>query len=548
MQINEKITKVIPLQNTSQTKQYNYLNYPILNGEAQSQTFKNYLKFATRYNEAARIADKEILEYNDNLVQCTETELQAALHFMNIRKGLPVQQYNTDVLQFNAMFQKVLVPQKRIPKLGAGHKNAFEALVTFQAGQLNHLTKTLHKFSGSARMLKNELPEIEATYHELLNVKDENGSSKYHIECKRSVQNHLNRLEEVGAITRTFCGSTHPFKVKINPEILLVLDGNQPKQQTQQNRALNSKNAKILPDKDITTRTINNNRIKSDEKISSIIQMNGLSPLIASFPAESYRVTSGISKESFSTGRGLLAQNLTENLIKPNEFAEKLANNEFVNYQVPSKNYYKKLLYNSNVTREEMKHFLLQDLLKQASKIWQNHEKLSHYNKNAMIGSWANTIIEFNDYYLVDQGTQTTYTKEHLYKLMEQFRWRIKIAANCFKKENWFALFPSQYFDRMRKSPADVAFQGTRFMWDRHQTNQAAKQTNLQKRIAEAKERKEIARLNNLYKTAIQKYVFGKKDKIWLINYVSRNLPNHYSANLGKNVNEYREKIAKKAA
>ena len=84
------------------------------------------------------------------------------------------------------MFQKVLIPQKRIPKLGSGHKSAFEALVTFQAGQLNHLTKSLFRLSGSARMEKKELPEIEATYHELINVKDENGSFKYHVQCKKN--------------------------------------------------------------------------------------------------------------------------------------------------------------------------------------------------------------------------------------------------------------------------------------------------------------------------------------------------------------------------
>lgn len=548
MQSNEKITKVVSLYNSSQTKEYNYLNYPILNSEAQSQTFKNYLKFATQHNCNARLLDKEISEYNDQLVKCSETELQAAKYFLSIRKNLNVTQYNEDVLQFNAMFNKVLVPKRKMSKLGAGHKNSFEALVTFQAGQLQHLTRSLHKLSGSARMLKNELPEIEATYHELLNVKDENGSSKYHVECKRTVQNHINRLEELGVVKKTFCGSTHAFKVKINPEILLVLDGNSPKRQTQQNQGLNSENVKILPDKDITTRTINNKGIKSEENFSSILQRSGLSATLNSFPAESYKVTSGISKTNLSTGRGILAQNLTENLINPREFAIKLTNNEFINYQVPSKNYYKKLVNNSNVTREEMKQFLLQDLLKQASKIWQNHKNLSFYSENAMIGSWMNTMEEFNDYYFVDQGAETTYTKAHLYKLMEQFRWRIKIAANCFKNKDWFALFPSQYFDRMRKNPSDVAFQGTRFMWNRSQAKQAAKQTNLQKRIAEEKQRNEVLKYNNLYRKAIQNYVLGKKDKLWLISYVNRNLPNHYSENLGKNVNEYREKITKKAA
>ena len=157
---------------------------------------------------------------------------------------------------------------------------------------------------------------------------------------------------------------------------------------------------------------------------------------------------------------------------------------------------------------------------------------------------WKSLTIIF----LVDQGTKSTYTKEHLYKLMQQFRWRIAIAAKCFNDKNWVALFPSQYFDRMRKNPGDVAFQGTRFMWHRFQDKQAAKQTNLQKRTAEAKQRNEVLKYNDLYRKAIQNYVLGKKDKLWLISYVNRNLPNHYSENLGKNVNEYRDKIAKKAA
>lgn len=543
MQNNKKNTKVTPLLTNTVNTGYSYINYPNLDSAAQSETFANFNKFVSSYNENAKQLDKDVATYNSALVKCNEQELKSAKYFMKTRKTLPVEEYNAEVEAFNNMYKKILVAKKRPLKLTSGHINAFKALVSFQAGQLKASCNFKLKMDKTTRIERNNIA-FTAARHELSNAKDQNGSYIYPV-CKETVANHLKRLDELGVINVVFQGSNNPYFIQISPKILVVSDGNPPKRQNDENQLFNPPKAKNLQHKDITTRTLNNNRIKETETFSVILERSNINVAHNSFPAESYKITRGLSNQNFNTGGGIFYENFVQKIENPKELAQKLANNEFLDYQLPTPKYYRTIVNNTNISAEQMKQFIIQDLLKQASKIWKNHHKLNFYDKNATIGGWLNVMSDFNDYYLADQGSKLTYRKDHLLKLVEQFRWRISLASRIFsQKTDWIALFPAQYFDRTRKSPTDVAFQGTRFMWDRH----IAKIQSKTSRTVNQKQAEAIRKLNLKYKNAIQKYVLGKKDLNWLISYTNSHLPAQYLQNLDKNIKEYQERINKKAA
>lgn len=556
-QKKQKVTKLIP-PHSSHSKEYNYLNYPILTEFAFATTMSNYLAFSQQYNSNVTSKNRDIRKHNKSILDA-ENKLPALKYFYEVYSGLnSTKDYNNAADMFNKMHQGNFVKKRLFGKLTAYHKSSFEAIIRVFGGNLMSLVTSNNKIGDSNRVLKKDTIPFNTSRNILLKVTDKNGNRVYDV-CDKSVFNHIARLEDVGLVTKTNRGFAikngkkefREFKIEINPQILLLIDGNPPKQKSTENQQVKSTYKNNLPIIDNTTRTNYNKELKSTEKISEL-NLRRSQASHNNYPADSYRNTRGINNENLKTPGSKILQKIKKLLIEPRVFAEQLANNEYVNYTPLSKYFLSTLKNNPFVNNEIVRQIVIQDKFKQANAIWKNHNKYSKYNHSAMIGSYLNALAEHNENFLISNNC--AFSKDVIIKSrISEYRWRIGFAKSSFSSEkykNFLAPFPSVYFDPTRKSKADACYYGTKSIWIVAQDKKEARTTKKNLQLEAEKQRKFDRKANDLYKKAIKKYINGHQNYNWLQNYIasSQYFSQEFFEALPESVNFYRNEQLKQVA
>lgn len=498
-------------------KRYSYINYPYIDAEAYRETMRNYRQFVHEYNNQAIAYNKNVSLYNSNFTSTkNETLVKEIKDFKAKYNRLFSRKYNSKVIAFNEAKGKVFIKKKNIQTIKYGTELFFSVILGFYTKQLRQYTVTQHKLGLPTGMDKNSLKRVEIDHRKLATHKIDD-IPRLGI-CKRTAQNHVKRLREAGLLTHyVFSNQFNAIKVCINSKILIVLDGNLPKQQNTEKQLVNSVNGKDLHHNSDTIRTLLKEKKKKSDvfNIGSLIS-GSIQETMKTIPAVSYKNTRGKSQKTDSQN---VSQKISKNarkLIQDDvQFAKDLTNKIYDNHTVLRYERLNKAIMYSDLSSVEFKKLLVHDLIKQSSKIWKNHTVYE--------GEWKRTITILNENLF-----KNITTKEQMLIKLREYRWKINFARKWFQKNSVNALFPYDYFDNTRKTTAEIGFYGLHYAWKTHLNYCEKRKKAHKQRQIEANKRKR--RINNTkkYQNILQKYFAGKVNFEKMYDYINHNLPKQY--------------------
>ncbi|TCP22406.1 hypothetical protein EV195_11255 [Tenacibaculum skagerrakense] len=533
-------------QTQANATSYNYINFPYLNREGMKSAMDKYRRYVYEYNTEVQKENKEITRYNKavELPKCIELrDLKKITQVYENKQGLFAREYNKAVEALSKELQVSYLPKKRIQKVKYTSELVFNVLVGFYISQLKSRNTYLQAVGRPTRVLKNDLPKLKIDNRKLA-THTILGIPRLDF-CKKTAQNHIKRLREAGVlINYHYTNQYKPISVHFNTTIVQVLEGKSPKKQNSQNQLVTRECEKKLPYNSDSSIYIKRKEIKDYENFIAR-EKCGLESKGSVCPADGYKNTTEIStakrqtraREHRSMMRKLLpdflqttpensgtssvlTRNFLSKLMDDRELAQELTTGKYNSYTGLSYHYLRKIEQYGNVSTDEFRAVLIQDVIKSSAKIWKHHSSVH-------VGSWKNAINELNEV-LFSGITQ----KETLIEKLKEYRFKLEFARKWFLKHNHNALYPSLYFDVNRKSSSGVGFFGLHSVWVSHQKYKSKKsqEQNASRRNESARVRKASAkrRLDN----AIRAYRKGKYTAKQLYDYVQDNLPYEYVTEL----------------
>lgn len=527
-------------------KYYAYINFPYLSSKSIKKTMDNYRAFREHYNGKAKEINKEIKQYNSEVVisELSDDQKRRKLDFQKKNSTLFVWEYNRLAEIENN--KQPIIPKKKVQTIKLGAELIFHVLVGFYASQLRDRNEYLSSLGKSTSVLKTGMPKLRLDQRKLAKHKS-NGISRLGI-CKKTAQNHIKRLLEAGVLVHyTFINRQKPIHFNINHKILVILDGNLPKSQTPENKGLLESFEKELPDnRERYIYNSINKKYKSKECAKSTSLNKSGSMLEQHLPVADVLQTATrhtnednkqnspgaakiqniipefIAKEKKKAlkkvpeGRHkVLSENFLNNIMDERELAKQLAQGKFEKYRPLPFNYLKKVEMYGHVSLEEFRTVLIQDFIKTSAKIWKNH--------TVEVGSWKNAITMLNA-----QLFARIQNKDVLIIRLQQYRWRLDWARKWFlanKEVN--ALYPSLYFDKHRTQSFEIGFSGTRKFWMKNVKKKKELEMKDRQRLHKGNSRK-----RSKFNEAIFKYRRGEYTHVQLYRYVQDNLPHQYLKSL----------------
>lgn len=497
---------------------YSYINYPMIDREAYHETMKNYRQQKNEYNIQVAAYNKLVngynLAHNPKEAKKYASEISA---FKEINNSLFTNQYNKQVVAFNEKVGFVCIKQRTKQTIKDATELFFSVIVGFYAKQLKKYNKALEQTGQSTRIAKNNLKALEIDHYKLANHNID-GITRL-TSCKRTAQNHIKRLREAGILTNYFySGQKKAIKVHLNPKILVVFDGKTPKKQNIENERFTPIESKDLHDNSDSTRTL----LKEKEKKSNVFNIGSLITDLMPQSDVFYKNTSSNKNpldEKANQGppknaniNRKISENARKIIIDDRQLAENLFKKVYEKYEVLRFDRLLQLEMYSDLSNEEFKTLLVQDIVKQSYKIWKNH--------NVFQGEWKRTINRLNEILF-----KNIETKEMMLQKLKEYRWKINFARQWFLKNQPNALFPYQYFDPTRKNTNEIGFSGLHFAWKSHLKYNELKAKKLQNEKIEAKKRQrrlsDVKKMNNI----LQKFYTGKINFNKMYDYINQNLP-----------------------
>lgn len=541
----------------SETRNYNYINYPYLDKEAVVTTMDNFRAHRDKYNANAALYNKSVNRFNKELVLVKKQALRdRILAFEDKNKTLFTVEYNKEVDALNLILGANCVRKKRIQKISHHLDNIFNVFLGFHVAQLKKRNGNLMEKGKSTTVFKNAMPRIEMNYKKTLSHKL-NGNLRLDI-CRKTLYNAIQRLIEAGVLNNyLFINKDRPVYFNINPQILAVLDGNFPKKQNTENQLVSIEQKKKLPTLNNTTRTFLLKGFKKDDcekftdqdKCGSMPKKNVSSSLRL---AGSYKSTNVMDtknkkeptaaeikkiKPAFLKNKPVSANlnlKLREKVVKSvlceNLLAKMLSEGRFNDYKGVRYDDVNKIIQSSGLDLDDLKRFFIQDFIKSSAKIWKNHD--------VYVGEWRKTINM-----LQTQLFNGIYHGQKLLEKLKEYRFKLEFARKWFTHSTINALYPSMYFDVTRTLKKEVGFYGLHDVWIKHlEKNKAAKlsenknkeATRSRKSYWEKNFKKEADKKSLALKNQQKFYVFlqnffnNKLSKDELCKLVKTNLPEKY--------------------
>ncbi|MCF2875408.1 MULTISPECIES: hypothetical protein [unclassified Tenacibaculum] len=554
-------------ENQTPNKYYSYINFPYLDRESIKATMDKYRQYVNKYNKQADEENEQIRNYNNTKVihhySLTDSQKKRKKEFETENNYLFVKQYNELVEKENS--KEAFIPKKKLQKIKFQSEIIFHVLIGFYTSQLRTRNTYLMEMNRPTSTLKNSLPKLKIDHRKLATHKIAD-IPRLDI-CKKTAQNHVKRLREANIlINYVRINQNKPVQVNINPQILEILDGKEPKSQTLENKRFSPTFSKTLHDNSDATRTNLKEKERKDcakgtglNKSGSMLEGNESNNAC---PADGYKGTKGINKIN-SLGRAeikkilpnflkpgvenskvsgkyeVITQNFLSRLMDDYELAQKLANGEFDDYKGLRYSYLQQIAMYAHVNRDEFKKIILQDFIKSSAKIWKNH--------NVYPGEWKKTINALNEQFL-----ENIVNKETLIKKLREYRWKLNFARKWFiKKAQMKALFPYKYFDKNRTQTNEIGFYGLHKVWLKNkkykeQREQEKKRLEIEASAREREKKEEKRRISIQQKLtkAINKYESGKYTHEQLYSYVQDNLPHEYLLSLPNLINKNNQNLA----
>lgn len=501
-------------------RKYNYINYPYLDSTAVKTTMDNYRKYVFNYNEKVAQENIEIKKHNYSIkseAELTKKEKNKVAIFQKANKHLFTREYNSLVNEENA--NNAIIPLQRIQEIKYNSELFIWVLIGFYGSQLKSNNAYLLEMNQSTRVLKNAMPKLKIDHRKLATHKIK-GIPRLSI-CKKTAQNHIKRLREAKVLVNyKYINQNHPISVNFNTEILEILDGNQPKSKTTEKQQITLSNDNVLPHNNDYTRTkLKEKEIMDFAKGKGLRKCGSILEKVVS-NRRFYKNTKGMKIKNITeppkNENTLLTKNFKNKLLEDQEFAERLANGDFFEYQGLRYDYLQKVMQYAQISTEQYRQIIIQDIIKSSSKIWKNH--------TVHVGEWKRTINA-----LKEQLFHYHPNKEVIYKRIFEYRWKLDWARKWFIKHTEVkALYPFNYFDPTRTTKQEVGFAGLHKKWLKHKDYLKNRVLEKKKQVQDSNTRKRKLTAQKKLTNAIKKFEGGKYNYQQLYNYIQDNLPNDY--------------------
>lgn len=151
---------------------------------------------------------------------------------------------------------------------------------------------------------------------------------------------------------------------------------------------------------------------------------------------------------------------LVKTTLHPTDLCEQLAKGVFNSYKVIDIRILQAEANAGILTPEEFFEVVIQDLLKQSAKLY--------IGKNVYAGTWQNAYNQLKENYF-RTFTGVVFQKYIIAEMLQEYRWRLGYAHRyCLSHPEFNLLFPSDYFDRTRKTRHEGGFEYTKKAWNKH--------------------------------------------------------------------------------
>lgn len=499
--------------------------YPAIIEDAFARTMDNYRKYIATYNFQTEAENDLIRKHNlaiDRMLKEKPLTTEQRDHIVSFRMkfgNLNPRDFNNEVDQY--VYGKV-TKKKTIQTVKYQTELIFQNFLHLYNSQL---MKQNERYMKGGIITKRPIQEFKVNSYLVTSLK-RNEVNSIDV-CRKTVRNHRQRLEEAGVfIEYHFAGRNRAVELHINPEILVVLDIHTMKIKNAEKQRLTLTSGKLLLDNNESTGTLINKIQKKENVCNNSQDIRSSSEALT--PSYLFFTGTHASKQQKNTAPPAeksvkiftFSDKLREQILHPQDLAQRLTNNEFVNYKPIDIRDLHTEAHSGTLTREEFRELCIQDFFKSVSKIWKE--------STPFIGSWK---IAINQYYhskwMAFNGF--AFNKVNLVDDISQMRWRIEWSRKWFTKHPAFKpLFPSDYFDFTRKTNREVGFEYTKKKWQEHLTATTNYDNLRKKQEKNSKLRKETINHAKKCEMIVNRFLKNKITYSQLYDYVEKNLPSQF--------------------
>lgn len=499
--------------------------YPCIIDEAFSKTMDNYRSYVANYNIKVEVENKEINVWNSAASTQTLSDVEKVFTqaFVIKHKHLSDRKYNAYVEEHHKE-RGVFIEKRPIKKVRSHSRHIFTAFIAAYNDQLIQKNKSYIDLGVTT---KRPVPGIKINSRFITKMK-QNGIS---IDlCSKTIRNHRDRMEEAGILlNKKFNGSTYAVEYQINSEILVIFDFKTQQLTTSENQSLTKEKWKVLPDNDVSTRTLlKENKMNENGKTDFQEERSSAS----GFTIVYYGTRTPVSKiEKPNEGGAAENVNFSEKLLSTieheQELSEKLSNNEYINHTPIDIRLLTHEAYKGTLSNEEFRQVVIQDFFRTANKLFKN-------SPTVYVGSWRKTINRYL------QAKFMLYNDKPMQKVniledIQELRWSVEWSRKWFlQNPDVKILYPNDYFDFSRQKTFEIGFEYIRkTKYKEHLQKIENKKTAKSKADAKAKRRAYSYRFN----AAISRFINNKTTFDQLKAFVKNNLPKEFNENLLVKVN-----------
>ncbi|MFC4818138.1 hypothetical protein [Flavobacterium sp. GCM10023249] len=500
--------------------------YPCIVDEAFAITMDNYRKYIAKYNTQTSEENAAIELWNSTINKTqerNEVENTFITLFYKNYSHLNSRDYNQKVEEFyndrTIQLEKVKIqPVKYATEL------LFSAILSAYNAQLINQNSEYMKLLVA---VERPISPMKLNSWFITQMK-RNGVQALDL-CSKTVRNHRDRLFEAGVLTgRCFKGSKSAIECHVNPEILTVLDFQNNQMRKFENQSINPEEGKILPDNDVSTRAIKDKKEKKENGTTDFLKEGSSGKALT---ITYFSTGTPVRNQAKKTEGAAVGANFSENLLRTLEdeqiLAEKLAENQFIEYKSIDIRYLTHEAYNGTLTNEEFVQVVVQDFFKSSNKLWKN-------NTTAYPGSWKLALNQYlKSKFRLFNGNPMQ--KVNILDDIQELRWRLEFARKWFlQNPNMQILYPNNYFDFSRTKSYEMGFEYTKEKYKNH-LKKIEKQGQVRAK-AEAKAKRRA--LSYKYNTKVNQFLNNKIDYDQLKKYVQNNLPKEFQENLSIHINK----------
>ena len=500
--------------------------YPYINAAAFAATMDNYRLYISAYNDMVKEINIEIDKYNASVRtfrasdKLNQVQIQFSAIFLRKNSHKETKEYNELVTEFNTDRGLVLEKRKHLTVKYAS-EIVFQQMVYLYSLQLQ---KNSNEYLKLGIIDATPVRQMEVNPHHLTNLK-RNEVQSINV-CNATIRNHRKRLEEAGVfVDYLFRGHKTGLKMHISSRILVVFDAKTQLLSETDYQHVTSPFGKEFPHNNEDTRTIKTN-INKRENGKSDFQVLGtpaaglLSSFYGNIPKQDEKSKLGGRAANVKVSNNF-SDKLESSILHNQDFAQKLANGDFNNYnRLDKRILYKEATYGT-MNREDFKTLIIQEFFKNAAKLYRG--------STPYIGSWKKAINSYTEkLFVVNNGTIHLYNKELMVDKLDEFIWRINTAQKWFAKTKITPLYPSDYFDFTRTDKKEVGFEYTRNSWKNHLKYLENKPKLAKSVEKKARIRKESVNHAKKFDTKINSFFKNRIQLPELIEYVDKNLPENY--------------------